>query len=106
MIMTTTPSIEGRAISAYLGIVSGEAIVGASFFQDMVASMRDMAGGRSEAWETVMEETRRVALAELERHAAACKADAVVGIQFSHSAMPSSVSMLMVAVSGTAVKLA
>ena len=105
MLITTTPSIEGRAIRGYLGIVVGEAIVGANIFKDLFAGIRDIVGGRSAAYERELEKARSIALAELEQRAAELGADAVVGVDLDYEVLGQSNGMLMVSVSGTAVKL-
>lgn len=106
MILTTTPSIEGRTISTYLGIVTGESIVGANIFRDLFANIRDIVGGRSGAYEQELERARKLALDDLESAAQAAGADAVVGIDFDYEVLGANNGMLMVSVSGTAVKLA
>jgi uncharacterized protein YbjQ (UPF0145 family) len=106
MIVTTTPTIEGRPAAHYLGIVSGETIMGANIFRDFLAGIRDIVGGRSGAWEAVMQEARKEALLEMQQHAAALDADAVIGVQLTFNALGASDSMLMVTATGTAVKLA
>jgi uncharacterized protein YbjQ (UPF0145 family) len=105
MIVTTTPTIDGRTVHAYLGVVSGEAIMGANIFRDFLAGIRDIVGGRAGAWEKVMQDAREEALKEMQEHAARLGADAVIGVQLSFNALGASDSMLMVAASGTAVKL-
>ena len=105
MIVSTTPTLDGRSIDAYLGIVSGEAIMGANLFRDFLAGIRDIVGGRAGAWETVMQEARKQALLEMQDHAARLGADAVVGVQLTFNALGASDSMLMVTASGTAVRL-
>ncbi|HEY5618671.1 MAG TPA: heavy metal-binding domain-containing protein [Vicinamibacterales bacterium] len=105
MILTTTPGIEGKAISAYLGIVTGEAIVGANIFRDLFANIRDIVGGRSGAYEQELERARKLALEELEDAAQQVGADAVVGIDLDYEVLGSNNGMLMVSASGTAVKL-
>jgi uncharacterized protein YbjQ (UPF0145 family) len=105
MIVTTTPTVEGRQVADYLGVVSGEAIMGANFFRDFLAGIRDIIGGRAGAWEEVMQTARETALAEMQAHAVRLGADAVIGVQLSFNALGSTDSMLMVAASGTAVKL-
>jgi uncharacterized protein YbjQ (UPF0145 family) len=104
MVLTTTPSIEGKAITAYLGIVTGEAIVGANIFRDLFANIRDIVGGRSGAYEQELERARKLALGDLESAAQNVGADAVVGIDFDYEVLGSNNGMLMVSVSGTAVK--
>lgn len=101
MIVTTTPSIEGRAIGAYLGIVAGEAILGANIFRDLFAGIRDIVGGRSAAYEQELAKARKTALAELQQAAQALGADAVVGVDLDYEVIN---NMLMVTASGTAVR--
>ena len=105
MILTTTPSVEGRSISAYHGIVHGEVIIGANIFKDLFAGIRDIVGGRSGSYERALDEARRQALAELQGEAAEMGADAVVGIDLDYEVLGQNGSMLMVTASGTAVKL-
>lgn len=106
MIITTTPSVEGRQISGYMGIVTGEVIVGANIFKDLFASIRDIVGGRSGAYEGALKDARREAFGELEAEARDLGADAVVGVDIDYEVIGQSGSMLMVSVSGTAVRLA
>jgi uncharacterized protein YbjQ (UPF0145 family) len=101
MIVTTTPSVEGRAIGAYLGIVAGEAILGANIFRDLFAGIRDIVGGRSAAYEQELAKARKSALAELQQAAQALGADAVVGVDLDYEVIN---NMLMVTASGTAVR--
>lgn len=105
MIITTTPSIEGRPIRDYLGVVTGEVIVGANIFKDMFANIRDIVGGRAGAYESTLRDARRQAFAELEEDARRRGADAVVAIDIDYEVVGQGGSMLMVSVSGTAVKL-
>lgn len=105
MIKTTTPSVEGRPITAYLGIVVGEAIVGANIFKDLFAGVRDIVGGRSGAYEQELGKARRIALDELEQSALALGADAVVAVDLDYEVLGQGNGMLMVSASGTAVKL-
>jgi uncharacterized protein YbjQ (UPF0145 family) len=105
MITTTTPSIEGRQIKAYLGIVVGEAIVGANIFKDLFAGIRDIVGGRSGAYERELGKAREIALSEMHDSALALGADAVVGVDLDYEVLGQGNGMLMVSVSGTAVKL-
>ena len=105
MIITTTNSIEGKQITEYLGIATGEVIVGINFFRDTLANLRDFFGGRSGSYERAMVDARRDALLELEEKAKAVGADAVVGVDMDYEVIGSKGSMLMVSVSGTAVKL-
>lgn len=101
MIMTTTPSIEGRKITNYVGLVTGEAIIGANIFRDFFAKITDIVGGRSGAYEKELGKARRMAYQEMEAAAAQIGANAVVGVDLDYEVIGS--SMLMVAVSGTAV---
>ncbi len=103
MILTTTPSVEGRQIVGYVGIVHGEAIVGANVFRDLMASVRDILGGRAGAYEAELKRAREIALAELAEEAKKIGADAVVGIDLDYEVVGQ--SMLMVTASGTAVRL-
>ncbi len=105
MLITTTPSIEGRKIISYLGIITGEAIMGANIMRDIFASITDVIGGRSGAYEEKLQDARRIALQELEERAARLGADAVVGIDLDYEVIGQSGSMLMVSASGTAVRL-
>lgn len=105
MISTTTPSIEGRRIVDYKGIVTGEAILGANMFRDFFASIRDMVGGRSGAYEKVLRSARDTAIEEMEAEARARGADAVVGVDLDYEIIGKEGSMLMVSASGTAVVL-
>ena len=105
MILTTTTLIEGRAARSYLGIVTGEVIVGANIFSDLFASVRDIVGGRSGAYEGALRDARTQALAELRAEANDLGADAVIGIDLDYEVLGKTGSMLMVSASGTAVKL-
>lgn len=102
MIVTTTPSVDGRNIMDYRGIVVGEAILGANVFRDIFASITDIVGGRSGAYEASLSEARATALRELEERAAAIGANAVVGVDLDYEVIN---NMLMVSASGTAVVL-
>ncbi|SNR41437.1 heavy metal-binding domain-containing protein [Puniceibacterium sediminis] len=101
MILTTTNSIEGHRITAYKGIVVGEAIMGANLVRDFFASITDIVGGRSGAYESKLQDARDTAMRELEQRAAAHGANAVVGVDFDYEVVGD--TMLMVSVSGTAV---
>lgn len=105
MITTTTPEIEGRRVAQYLGIVTGEAIIGANMFRDIFASIRDLVGGRSGSYEKVLASARKVALGEMEEEARSLGADAVVGVDLDYEVLGAQNGMLMVTASGTAVKL-
>jgi len=102
MIVTTTPSIEGRPIADYKGIVVGEAILGANVIRDVFAGITDILGGRSAAYEEELGKARQVALAEMEERAIAIGADAIVGVDLDYEVIN---NMLMVSASGTAVRL-
>ena len=102
MIVTTTPNVEGRAIREYLGIVAGEAILGANIIRDVFAKVTDIVGGRSSAYERSLIEARSTALRELEERAAVLGADAVIGVDLDYEVIN---NMLMVSASGTAVRL-
>jgi len=104
MILTTTQSIEGRTIAAYQGIVVGETIMGANFMRDMFARVTDIVGGRSGQYENKLRHAREAAMGELEQEARGLGADAVVGIDIDYEIIGD--SMMMVSVSGTAVRLA
>jgi uncharacterized protein YbjQ (UPF0145 family) len=103
MIVTTTPSVEGRRIKQYLGIVAGEAILGANVFKDLFAGIRDLIGGRSGAYERVLRDAREMALAEIQQQARELGANAVVGLDIDYEVLGERNGMLMVSVSGTAV---
>jgi len=105
MIVTTTPTVEGRPVREYLGIVTGEVIVGANLFKDLFAGIRDIVGGRSGAYEGALRDARHEAFRDLELEARERGADAVVGIDIDYEVVGANGSMLMVSVSGTAVKL-
>ncbi len=106
MIITTTPSVEGRQISEYHGIVFGEVIAGVNFIKDFAAGLTNFFGGRSASYEEELIRARQSALEEMERRAANLGADAVVGIDIDYEVLGADNGMLMVTVSGTAVKLA
>lgn len=105
MITTTTPTIEGRPVRQYFGIVTGESIIGANLFRDFFASVRDVVGGRSGSYEKVLSSAREMALKEMEARAAALGADAVIGVDLDYEVLGANNGMLMVSASGTAVKL-
>jgi uncharacterized protein YbjQ (UPF0145 family) len=104
MIQTTTPSVEGRTITEYLGVVTGEAILGANIVRDLFAGVRDIVGGRSGAYEEELRNAREIALQEMEAEASARGADAIVGTDLDYETVGQG-SMLMVTASGTAVNL-
>jgi len=103
MILTTTPSLDGKAIKAYKGIVVGEAILGTNIFRDLFAGIRDIVGGRSGAYEKEMGKARQIALQELEQRAVELGANAVVGVDLDYEVIGKEGSMMMVSASGTAV---
>ena len=105
MILTTTHSIETKPVKQYLGIVTGETIIGANLFKDLFASIRDIVGGRSGSYERVLREAKDTALKEMEQEAAKLGANAVVGIDLDYETVGKNGGMLMVTASGTAVKL-
>ena len=102
MIVTTTPAVEGRRITAYHGIVVGEAILGANVFRDVFAGITDIIGGRSGSYEASLIEARSTALSEMEEHAREAGGNAVVGVDLDYEVIN---NMLMVSASGTAVTL-
>lgn len=103
MIVTTTPSIEGRPVREYLGIVVGEAILGANAFKDFGASIRDVIGGRAGGYEKDLQKARQTALTEMEQEAEALGANAVLSVDIDYETLRG--TMLMVTASGTAVKV-
>ncbi len=105
MIITTTPSIEGRQVAEYLGIVTGEAIIGANIFKDIMAGLRDIVGGRAGAYEDALKSAREEALREMAAEANGRAADAVVAVDLDYEVLGSGNGMLMVSATGTAVKL-
>ena len=105
MLMTTTPSVEGKQIVRYLGVVTGETIIGANVFRDFLAGVRDFFGVRSASYEAVLRVAKDTALEEMARQAEALGANAVVGIDLDYETVGGSGSMLMVTCSGTAVRV-
>jgi uncharacterized protein YbjQ (UPF0145 family) len=103
MLMTTTSVIEGKPVSRYLGIVTGEAIIGANVFRDIFASVRDIVGGRSATYERGLAEARETAMKEMEAKANQLGANAVIGVDLDYEVLGQHNGMLMVSVSGTAV---
>jgi uncharacterized protein YbjQ (UPF0145 family) len=104
VIQTTTPSVEGRSIDEYFGVVTGEAILGANIVKDLFAGVRDIVGGRSGAYEEELRKARQIALEEMTAEATSRGADAIVGIDLDYETVGSG-GMLMVSASGTAVRL-
>jgi uncharacterized protein YbjQ (UPF0145 family) len=105
MLTSTTTIIEGRPVREYLGVVTGEVIVGANIFKDLFAGIRDIVGGRSGSYESTLRDARQTALRELQEEARALGADAVIGVDLDYEVLGQGGSMLMVSASGTAVKL-
>lgn len=105
MLATTTPTIEGKRITKYYGIVTGETIFGANLFRDFFASIRDIVGGRSGSYEEVLRQAKDTALREMQDQAALLGANAVVGVDLDYETVGDSGSMLMVTASGTAVRI-
>ena len=105
MILSTTNTIEGSPVKDYLGIVTGETIIGANIFKDLFASIRDIVGGRSGSYERVLREAKDTALREMTENANKLGASAIVGIDLDYETVGKNGGMLMVTASGTAVKL-
>lgn len=105
MIITTTPNVEGKKIKEYLGVVTGEAVLGANLFRDLFAGIRDIVGGRSGAYEKELKKARTIAFEALEETAARLGANAVVAVDIDYEVLGENNGMLMVSVSGTAVKV-
>ena len=105
MLLTTTSSVVVNRIVRYLGVVTGETIIGANVFRDFLAGVRDFFGGRSASYEAVLREAKDTALEEMARQAEALGANAVVGIDLDYETVGGSGSMLMVTCSGTAVRV-
>ena len=104
MLLTTTPNIQGREITQYFGIVSGETIIGANLFKDFFAGIRDSVGGRASSYERVLREAKESALQEMSDQAARMGANAVIGIDLDFETVGANGSMLMVTAAGTAVR--
>ena len=107
MLITTTPSVEGQKITRYLGLVSGEAILGANIFRDFFAGIRDIVGGRSAAYEQELRKAKEIALQEMVQQAQALGGNAIVGVDLDYETIQVGAGggMLMVSASGTAVTL-
>jgi uncharacterized protein YbjQ (UPF0145 family) len=103
MILTTTPSIDGRSVERYLGIVTGEAILGANLFRDLFANIRDIVGGRSGAYEKELAQAREIALQEMRDRAQQLGANAILGVDLDYEVLGQANGMLMVSACGTAV---
>lgn len=103
MIVTTTPTVEGKKVVKYLGIVSGEAIMGANIFKDFFAGIRDIVGGRSSAYEKELRAAKEIALREMQEQAQFLGGNAVLSVDLDYETIGQAGSMLMVSASGTAV---
>jgi uncharacterized protein YbjQ (UPF0145 family) len=103
MITTTTPNIEGRRIVTYLGLVNGEAIIGANFVKDFFAGIRDVVGGRAGAYEQGLREAKSLAMSDMMEQAKRLGANAIIGIDLDYETVGANGSMLMVSANGTAV---
>ena len=103
VIVTTTPNVEGKRITSYQGIVTGEAIMGANIFKDLFAGIRDIVGGRSATYERELRRARELAIEEMKLAASEKGANAVVAVDLDYETVGTNSSMLMVTVSGTAV---
>ena len=105
MIITTTPSLQGKSILEYKGLVTGETIIGANIFRDIFASIRDIVGGRSGSYESVLREAKDIAVKEMQDEAIKLGANAIVGVDLDYETLGSANGMLMVTATGTAVVL-
>ena len=105
MILTTTPNIEGYKILEYKGLVTGETIIGANFIKDFFAGIRDIVGGRSKSYEKVLQEGKETSVREMMQRAQELGTNAIVGIDIDYETVGQGGSMLMVACSGTAVRI-
>lgn len=103
MLLTTTNNIEGKQIQKYLGIVTGEAIIGANFFKDFFAKITDIVGGRSGSYEKSLRDAKEIAMQEIQENAQKLGANAVIGIDLDYETMGEGNGMMMVSASGTAV---
>ena len=104
MLLTTTNTIEGKQITQYYGIVSGETIIGANMFKDFFAGIRDIVGGRAGSYESVLREAKEIAMREMSDQAKSLGANAVIGIDLDYETVGANGSMLMVTTAGTAVR--
>ena len=103
MLISTTHTLDGKTVARYLGLVSGEAIMGANIFRDVFASVRDIVGGRSAAYEQELRKAKDLALQEMTEQAQALGANAIIGVDLDYETIGDRGSMLMVSASGTAV---
>ncbi len=105
MLITTTNTLDNRPVQQYLGIVSGETIIGANFIKDFFAGIRDIVGGRSGSYEKVLREAKETALKEMEENAKKIGANAIIGVDLDYETVGPNGGMLMVTASGTAVRI-
>ena len=105
MIITTTDQVEGRRVIDYLGVVTGEAIIGVNVFRDFFAGIRDIVGGRSGGYQNALKDAREHAMADMQDSAKRLAADAVIGIDLDYEVLGKENGMLMVSINGTAVRL-
>ncbi|VXD21529.1 heavy metal-binding domain-containing protein [Marinoscillum sp. 108] len=105
MLTVTTPNIEGKQITEYYGLVTGEAIIGANIFKDFFAAITDVVGGRSGSYEKALREAKDIAVAEMQERAQSMGANAVIGVDLDYETVGRDSGMLMVSASGTAVKV-
>ncbi|WP_420316208.1 heavy metal-binding domain-containing protein [Ekhidna sp.] len=105
MLLTTTNNIEGKSISTYYGLVTGEAIIGANIFKDIFASITDIVGGRSGAYEKSLKDAKNIAVQEMMEAAHALGANAIIAIDLDYETLGKDSGMMMVSASGTAIKL-
>ena len=105
MIITTTDQVEGRRVIDYLGVVTGEAIIGVNVFRDFFAGIRDIVGGRSGGYQNALRDAREHAMADMRDAAKRLGADAVVGVDLDYEVLGKENGMLMVSINGTAVRL-
>lgn len=103
MLITTTNTLQGREISDYKGLVTGEAILGANLFKDLFAGIRDIVGGRSGAYEEELAKAREIAVGEMQHQAQSLGANAIIGVDLDYETVGQNGSMLMVSATGTAV---
>ena len=105
MLVTTTHNVEGKRIVEYMGLVAGEAILGANLFRDLFASIRDIVGGRAGSYEKVLNDARKTAVREMTDKAEQLGANAVIGVDIDYETVGTNGSMLMVTAAGTAVRI-
>ena len=105
MLTVTTPNIEGKQITEYYGLVTGEAIIGANIFKDFFAAITDVVGGRSGSYEKALREAKNIAVSEMQERAQSMGANAVIGVDLDYETVGRDSGMLMVSASGTAVKV-